>query len=51
MEIDTTVLKIAESHYVRIPASMCEYFKLDGKATARIKDISKDKAEISFVVG
>jgi len=51
MEIETTVTKIGDSYFVRIPAEMARFFKInDGsnKNKAKIKDISQSEAKISF---
>ncbi len=50
MEIETTILCISDSFYVRLPASMARYFGVNGKTTAMIKDINNNRAEIVFPV-
>ena len=51
MEIETTVTKIGDSYFVRVPAEMARYFKLNENTStikAKIKDISLRSAKISF---
>ena len=50
MEIETTVMKIGDSYFVRVPAEMAKFFKLNEstKNKARIKDLSKSEAKVSF---
>ena len=51
MEIETTVTKIGDSFFVRIPAEMAKYYKLNEgiiKNKAKIEDISKFEARVSF---
>jgi hypothetical protein len=50
MELNTRVIEINGSHYVRIPASMVHYFKINGKSNATIKDVDKCRVEIVFPV-
>ena len=52
MEVETTISKIGDSYFVRIPAEMAKYFRLtNGDAKkAKIKDISLSEAKISFTV-
>lgn len=53
MEIETTISKIGDSYFVRIPAEMAKYFKLtngDGIKKAKIKDLSDSEAKISFTI-
>lgn len=57
MEIETTVTKIGDSYFVRIPAEMAKYFKLsntndnrNGNKKAKIKDLSNSEAKISFII-
>lgn len=50
MEIETSILCISDSFYVRVPANMAKYFGINGKTTARIKDIDSNRAEIVFPV-
>lgn len=50
MEIETTVEKIGGSYFVRIPAEMAKFFKLNinNKNKAKIKDISNSEVKVSF---
>ncbi len=55
MEIETTISKIGDSYFVRIPAEMAKYFKLtngsgDTPKKAKIKDLSDSEAKISFTL-
>ena len=50
MEINTSILEINGSHYVRVPPDFVKYFRLYGKKTAEIKDVGTNKAEITFPV-
>jgi hypothetical protein len=50
MELNTRIIEINGSHYIRIPASMAHFFKVNGKMDAVIRDINKNKAEIVFPV-
>ena len=50
MEINTSILEINGSHYVRVPPDFVKYFRLYGKKTAEIKDVGTHKAEITFPV-
>ncbi len=48
MEIETSILDISGSIYVRIPSSVAEFFKLKGGMKARISDKSSREAYIIF---
>lgn len=51
MILDTSILKIGRSCYVRIPASMVEYFKIHEKIdnkNCKIEDTGDHKAELTF---
>jgi hypothetical protein len=48
MEIETSVLDISGSIYVRIPSNMADFFKLKGDTKARISDKSNREAIIVF---
>ncbi len=48
MDTETSILCIGDSFYVRVPANMAKYFGLNGKTTARIKDVDNNRAEIIF---
>jgi len=48
METKTTVQEIGGSYFVRIPAVLAEYLKLQKTTEAKIKDINDKKVEISF---
>lgn len=52
MEIETTISKIGDSYFVRVPAEMARYFRItNGDAKrAKIKDISDSEAKISFTI-
>jgi len=50
METETSILCISDSFYVRVPANMAKYFGINGKTTARIKDIDTNRAEITFPI-
>ena len=51
MILDTSILTIGRSCYVRIPASMVEYFKIHEKKDnkkCKIEDIGNRRAELTF---
>lgn len=54
MDIETTIQEMSGSYYIRIPAIMAEYLKLDkfcgakSKKKAKVKDITISKIEITF---
>lgn len=53
MESETTISKIGDSYFVRIPAEMAKYFRLTngaGAKKAKIKDLSGSEAKISFTI-
>ncbi len=50
MEIETTVQEISGSFYVRIPAAMAAYLKLQKTTEAKIKELTEKKVEITFPV-
>ncbi len=50
MEIETTVQEISGSFYVRIPAAMASYLKLQKTTEAKIKELTEKKVEITFPV-
>ena len=47
---ETSIIDIAGSMYVRVPANMAEYFKIKDKRKCKIEDIDKNKVEITFPV-
>jgi len=47
-EIETTIINIAESYYLRMPPSMVKYFKLTPETKAVIRDIDSRKVEVVF---
>jgi hypothetical protein len=51
MELQTTIVRIGDSVYVRIPANMVEYYKIKKNrlpAKCRIKDDDDETAKITF---
>ena len=50
MKLNTRIIEINGSHYIRIPASMVHYFKVHGKMEAMIKDVDTNRAEITFPI-
>jgi hypothetical protein len=51
MILDTSILAIGSSCYVRIPASMVEYFKIREKRDnkkCKIEDTGDNRAELTF---
>lgn len=48
-KLETTIAKIGESYFVRIPSSMAKYFKIViGATKANIEDLNEEEAKISF---
>lgn len=48
MEIETSIINISESTYLRVPPSMAKYFKLTPETKVIIRDIDSEKAEVTF---
>ena len=51
MIVETSILTIGRSRYVRIPASFVEFFGIDktrGAKKCKIEDTSNNKAELTF---
>lgn len=48
MELKTTIQEQNGSYYIRIPANMVEYFKVQKTKEAKIKDLSEKQAVITF---
>lgn len=49
MENKTSIVTIGGVKYVRIPAGFAEYLNLKAKLLANIRDMGKDKVEITFI--
>ncbi len=50
MEIETSVIIIAGTCYIRVPANMADYFELSNNIKkVMIKDIAKNHVEVTFI--
>jgi hypothetical protein len=50
MEIETTIIKVADSYYVRVPPAFVEYLNIKTKAikTAKVTDKTSNSFEVKL---